>query len=88
MFNGKEVYSNLNKQDEKSSIEKRLYLYYTQLGKCMYSGESLGIDKLSNYEIDSYFPRTLTSDDSQIAWYQLRKKKIKENQMIQFYLQK
>ena len=37
---GKEVYSNLNKQDEKSSIEKRLYLYYTQLGKCMYSGES------------------------------------------------
>lgn len=61
---GKEVYSNLNKQDEKSSIEKRLYLYYTQLGKCMYSGESLGIDKLSNYEIDHIFPRTLTSDDS------------------------
>lgn len=61
---GKEVYSNLNKQDEKISIEKRLYLYYTQLGKCMYSGESLGIDKLSNYEIDHIFPRTLTSDDS------------------------
>lgn len=61
---GKEVYSNLNKQDEKSSIEKRLYLYYTQLGKCMYSGESLDTDKLSNYEIDHIFPRTLTSDDS------------------------
>lgn len=61
---GKEVYSNLNKQDEKSSIEKRLYLYYTQLGKCMYSGELLDIDKLSNYEIDHIFPRTLTSDDS------------------------
>lgn len=61
---GKEVYSNLNKQDEKSSIEKRLYLYYTQLGKCMYSGESLDIDKLSDYEIDHIFPRTLTSDDS------------------------
>lgn len=61
---GKEVYSNLNKQDEKSSIEKRLYLYYTQLGKCMYSGESLDIDKLLDYEIDHIFPRTLTSDDS------------------------
>lgn len=61
---GKKVYSNLNKQDEKSSIEKRLYLYYTQLGKCMYSGESLDIDKLSDYEIDHIFPRTLTSDDS------------------------
>lgn len=61
---GKEVYSNLNKQDEKSSIEKRLYLYYTQLGKCMYSGESLDIDKLSDYEIDHIFPRILTSDDS------------------------
>ena len=61
---GKEVYSNLNKQDEKSSIEKRLYLYYTQLGKCVYSGESLDIDKLSDYEIDHIFPRTLTSDDS------------------------
>ena len=61
---GKEVYSNLNKKEEKSSIEKRLYLYYTQLGKCMYSGESLDIDKLSDYEIDHIFPRTLTSDDS------------------------
>ena len=61
---GKEVYSNLNKKKEKSSIEKRLYLYYTQLGKCMYSGESLDIDKLSDYEIDHIFPRTLTSDDS------------------------
>ena len=30
----------------------------------MYSGESLDIDKLSDYEIDHIFPRTLTSDDS------------------------
>ena len=61
---GKEVYKNLKSKDSNSTIDKRLYLYYTQLGKCMYSGEPLEIDQLSNYEIDHIFPRTLTSDDS------------------------
>ena len=61
---GNEVFDNLDKQDEKSSIETRLYLYYTQLGKCMYSKEELDIDKLSDYEIDHIFPRTLTTDNS------------------------
>lgn len=45
----------------------------------MYSGESLGIDKLSNYEIDHIFPRTLTSDDSLDNLVLVKKKKIKEN---------
>ena len=61
---GNEVFANLNKQDEKNSIETRLYLYYTQLGKCMYSKEELDMDKLSDYEIDHIFPRTLTTDNS------------------------
>lgn len=61
---GNEVFANLNKQDEKNSIKTRLYLYYTQLGKCMYSKEELDIDKLSDYEIDHIFPRTLTTDNS------------------------
>ena len=59
-----EVFANLNKQDEKNSIETRLYLYYTQLGRCMYSEEELDIDKLLDYEIDHIFPRTLTTDNS------------------------
>lgn len=61
---GKEIHEILKDKDSNSTIDKRLYLYYTQLGKCMYSGEPLYIDQLSNYEIDHIFPRTLTSDDS------------------------
>lgn len=45
---------------------KKLYLYYTQLGKCIYSGENIDIDDLftDNYDIDHIFPRSLTKDDS------------------------
>lgn len=56
---GKEVYKNLKSKDSNSTIDKRLYLYYTQLGKCMYSGEPLEIDQLSNYEIDHIFQEHL-----------------------------
>lgn len=46
---------------------KSLYLYYTQMGKCMYSGDSiplLDLDKKNLYDIDHIFPRSKTKDDS------------------------
>lgn len=46
---------------------KKLYLYYLQWGRCMYSGEPIPIDDLfdnSKYDIDHIYPRSLTKDDS------------------------
>lgn len=45
----------------------RLFLYYTQMGRCMYSGEKINLSQLSNYniyDIDHIYPRSLTKDDS------------------------
>ena len=45
---------------------KKLYLYYTQLGRCMYSGETIDITKLNTtvYDIDHIYPQSKVKDDS------------------------
>lgn len=46
---------------------KRLFLYYQQMGRCMYSGERIdSVDDIFTdlYEIDHIYPRSLTKDDS------------------------
>ena len=58
--------------DRLSSVEpsklkaKKLYLYYTQLGRCMYSGKTIEIDKLNTtkYDIDHIYPQSKIKDDS------------------------
>lgn len=49
----------------------KLYLYYTQMGRCMYSGEKIDLNKLllesdSNkyYDIEHIYPRSKVKDDS------------------------
>lgn len=45
----------------------KLYLYYTQKGKCMYSGESINLDDLwdnNKYDIDHIYPQSKVMDDS------------------------
>ena len=40
---------------------KKLYLYYLQMGKCLYSGEEINLDKLmsgEDYDIDHIYPRS------------------------------
>ncbi|WP_164130036.1 type II CRISPR RNA-guided endonuclease Cas9 [Sharpea azabuensis] len=59
------VYESLKKEDAKKKIDTdALYLYYLQMGKSMYSGKPLDIDKLSTYHIDHILPRSLIKDDS------------------------
>jgi len=43
-----------------------LFLYFTQLGKCMYSGEPIDITQLKStvYNIDHIWPQSLVKDDS------------------------
>lgn len=42
----------------------RLFLYYIQNGKDMYTGEALDINQLSNYDIDHIIPQAFIKDDS------------------------
>ena len=45
---------------------ERLFLYFTQLGKCMYSGKSIDISNLASkaYDVDHIHPRSRKKDDS------------------------
>lgn len=57
----------LNAKSESDLRSKRLYLYYTQMGKCMYSGENINLSDLFNknlYDLDHIYPRSKVKDDS------------------------
>ncbi len=44
----------------------KLFLYYMQLGKCMYTGKAIELDKLATkeYDIDHIYPQAFVKDDS------------------------
>ena len=57
----------LGKEDQNRLKAKNVYLYYTQMGKCMYCGESISEEALktgSGIDIDHIWPRSKTKDDS------------------------
>ncbi|WP_425538592.1 type II CRISPR RNA-guided endonuclease Cas9 [Microaceticoccus formicicus] len=62
----------LENYDDRNLRAKALYLYYTQKGRCMYSGEKIDLEMIINekdnalmlYDIDHIYPRSLTKDDS------------------------
>ena len=49
---------------EEALKKDRLYLYYLQNGRDMYTGEPLDIDNLSQYDIDHIIPQAFIKDDS------------------------
>ena len=58
--------SGLANYDDAALRSKKLYLYYTQMGRCAYIGEVIDLSQLNtdNYDIDHIYPRSLTKDDS------------------------
>lgn len=59
--------SELENWSEQQYRSDKLYLYYTQKGKCMYSGEEIHIEDLwdnTKYDIDHIYPQSKTIDDS------------------------
>lgn len=57
----------INEKDESDFRSKKLYLYYTQKGRCMYTGEIIELSDLFNdnlYDIDHIYPRHFVKDDS------------------------
>ena len=56
----------LESKEDSALNSKKLYLYFTQMGRCMYSGRRIDIHELftDKYDIDHIYPRSLTKDDS------------------------
>ncbi|WP_416354190.1 type II CRISPR RNA-guided endonuclease Cas9 [Agrilactobacillus fermenti] len=55
--------SELNRFANKRQLSDRYLLYFSQLGKDMYTGTPLDIDNISNYEIDHILPQSFLKDD-------------------------
>lgn len=53
-----------NASKSKKGLTDRLYLYFTQLGRDMYTGKPINIDEISNYDIDHILPQAFIKDDS------------------------
>ncbi|MDR1775540.1 MAG: type II CRISPR RNA-guided endonuclease Cas9 [Actinomycetes bacterium] len=53
-------------EDEQALNNKRLYLYFTQEGKCAYCGRPLDLGRINSgdYDIDHIIPRSYLKDDS------------------------
>ena len=68
--NSEEIYNYSKLKKELGEIEKieshnqKLFLYFLQEGKSLYSGTPLNIEELEKYEIDHIIPRTLIKDNS------------------------
>ena len=63
----KELENNLKNITDEQLKSKKLYLYYLQLGRCMYSGERIELSDLMNdnlYDIDHIYPQSRVKDDS------------------------
>ncbi|MBP5262046.1 MAG: type II CRISPR RNA-guided endonuclease Cas9 [Clostridiales bacterium] len=57
----------LNSKSDSDLRSEKLYLYFTQLGRCMYSGQPIDINDLGNnklYDVDHIWPRSKVKDDS------------------------
>lgn len=55
----------LEKQTDDQLRRKKVYLYFMQLGRSVYSGEKINLNKLDeNYDIDHIIPQAKLKDDS------------------------
>ena len=57
----------LSKEESSRLKAKKLYLYYTQLGRCMYTGQKIKLSELlknNQYDIDHIYPQSKVKDDS------------------------
>lgn len=63
-----DLYNSLSEKSDDELRSDKLYLYYTQFGKCMYTGERIDLEQLmsnnSKYDIDHIYPQSKIKDDS------------------------
>lgn len=56
-----------SRTDSQISIQDKLYLYFSQCGRCMYTGKPIELDDLYNvnvYDTDHIYPFSKSNDDS------------------------
>lgn len=64
---GREWKEELENTAEDQFRMKKLYLYYLQMGRCIYTGETIDLHDLMNgnkYDIDHIYPRHFIKDDN------------------------
>ncbi len=63
-----ELIKELNRDDMTDSMlrSERLYLYFLQLGRCVYTGNRINLEELmgNRYDVDHIIPQSMTKDDS------------------------
>ncbi|MFI3253601.1 MAG: type II CRISPR RNA-guided endonuclease Cas9 [Eubacteriales bacterium] len=60
-----DLYYSLMAEEESALQDRRLYLYYAQLGRCMYSNTPINLRELeSGYDLDHIYPQSKVKDDS------------------------
>lgn len=88
---GRNWQEEISRRSEGEFRSKKLYLYYLQKGRCMYSGESISLEDLFNdnlYDIDHIYPRHFVKDDSPDNNLVLVKKQINAHKSDSFPLEK
>lgn len=63
----REWIAELESREESDFRIKKLYLYYCQMGRCMYTNEPIDLEQLMDdnvYDIDHIYPRHFVKDDS------------------------
>lgn len=60
----KNIAEQLKNENNTSLQDDKLYLYYIQLGKDMYTGKEINLERLQDYDIDHIIPHAMTKDDS------------------------
>lgn len=67
-WEAEDVLKSLDSKSDEDLRRNKLYLWYTQLGKCMYSGETILLEDLlynnDKYDIDHIYPQSKIDDDS------------------------
>ena len=65
---GRDWAKEIEDRDERDFNSMKLYLYYTQMGRCMYTGEQISIDQLmtanARWDRDHIYPQSKIKDDS------------------------
>lgn len=61
-----QLLSELESKTDDQLRSERLFLYFTQLGRCMYSGKPINIEELATkmYDVDHIWPQSKIKDDS------------------------
>ena len=62
----KEIIKKLDNEPDDRLKSERYFLYYMQLGRCMYTGEKIDLSMLmdNTYDIDHIYPQSRVKDDS------------------------